>query len=231
MKHWFFSGLRGKELGWRAGRGEIRPGDHVLLFYGRRDRSQSDPVGAYINLTAPDTSMTAAAYDNACRKLTDGTEILGLVRSRIRDGYTKKQRGLLVTFTARPQPFDTHWDFVITADPENKSRVIEELKSWRKEEAICNLVSYPGEETVRLLRPLLNDPTTAESFESDGAKRKNVRRWYPVRQAAYLALTLLGEKVERPKPYYPDLMSWGFGTGLDDAYDYPSGRWKRLPDE
>ena len=94
---------------------------------------------------------------------------------------------------------------------------------------IFNLISYPGEETVRLIRPFLEDKTTQEVGSYRGQKSKTVTDYYPVRQAAYLALTLLGEKYTKPpQPFYPDIRSFEFSTGFENRTYFPYGNWKRL---
>lgn len=68
-------------------------------------------------------------------------------------------------------------------------------------------------------RPFLNDTA---SQKVDG------KDYYPVRQAAYLALMLLGETVEEPKAYYPKIRTFEFQTGFEDSVYFPFGNWKCL---
>ena len=122
-------------------------------------------------------------------------------------------------------------DFVIPAEPEYKRRFLEDLKSkyaGTRCEAIHNLVSYPGEDTVRGLRPMLLDPATSEIKNYDG-EGKTVT-YYPVRQCAYLAMTLLGEEVDRPVPFLDQMPTMSFKTGFENRVYFPHGNWKRFED-
>jgi hypothetical protein len=102
--------------------------------------------------------------------------------------------------------------------------------------AIYNLVSYPGKDTIRLIRPMLQDATTGERtfFDGDpwnGGKEKRVK-YYPVREAANLALALLGEKLDWPVPFYrdDDELPDSFARGFEDRTYFPNGSWTRFED-
>jgi hypothetical protein len=235
FQHWFDPGVRGKGFVKAGGDRQLLPGDRVLLFVGRHTSSDANGVGFWANLTEPNPVWAPhAAYNNECKLLTDGQAILSLVRSRVGRGLTQKKRGLMVRFTAGLDGVSgTRWDFIITADPEFKEGLVRDLHAadWNSvEDAICNLVSYPGPETVALLRPLLNDKTAVESkgYTDESKKQRIMRKWYPLRQAAYLALTLLGEQVDPPDPISARHNPWLFSTGFEKSWLFPSGEWKRL---
>lgn len=180
----------------------IAVGDRVLVFLATRSDTRKMETAFWINLSAPGTDTQAhAAYNNDAKHLRDAKSILSLVKARIKQGETTKRRGLIVNF---PDAGDVYWDFVITADSRYKKRFISELRTSPLY-AIYNLVSYPGPETVRLIRPFLKDNATTDI--QIGPEQKTVT-YYPLRQAAYLALTWLGEKVEQPERYNPDIAPW-----------------------
>src|SRR5207248_387208 len=80
LNHYFVSGVReGKKSG-EYGAPEMKSGDRVLLFYGRRYKEQESPIGLCANISAPNTGDVGAVYDNHCRKLATGKEILELTR-------------------------------------------------------------------------------------------------------------------------------------------------------
>jgi hypothetical protein len=123
-----------------------------------------------------------------------------------------------------------HWDFVRTADPEYKAILVKQLRDGDQESAIYNLISYPGKDTRDLIRPFLKDPRTSELQVADpaGHDRMKTVKIYPLRQAAYSALTLLGESTEKPEGYYPDPFLWLFEVGFERPASFPYGDWKRL---
>lgn len=206
---------------------EMRPGDRVLLFCSRFSDRQREPISRYANLTSPEPKGKTGVYDNHCRWISDGEEVLKFVRNRIRLGFTRHSRGLIVAFTGQPVIIDL-WLHVITAEPEFKPGILQDLKSKDtgiRQGAISDLISYPGPETVTLLRPLLNDPTL-ESVNFYLKNSKYDRKWYPIRQAAYEALTLLGETVTKPSGYNSE-MEFTSGHYLDYPWAYPSGKWRR----
>ena len=114
-------------------------------------------------------------------------------------------------------------DFVRTADASCKQQLIKDLQIEGvpdfRETVIYNLASYPGPDTVKLIRPFLNDPSTTE-VSAVGPERKTVKV-YLVRQAAYLALKLLGENTQPPQPYFDEVKPWLFEVGFDDLNYFP----------
>jgi hypothetical protein len=106
------------------------------------------------------------------------------------------------------------------------------LKEGDKETAIYNLVSYPGKETVNLIKPFLNDTTTAEiqryeTKDQDGKRVLKDVKYFPIREYAYQALILLGESPEKPKGLIEPSL-WHFETGFENRAGFPYGDWKRL---
>src|SRR5262249_5301943 len=137
---------------------------------------------------------------------TDSDAIVSLVKRRISKEDPRRpvrRRGVIIYFKDYDQG-DMYWDFVRTADPEYKKVLIAELqkKDGNKESAIYNLVSYPGKETIDLIRPFLNDPTTNEVENLSGKNGKV--RFYPLRQTAYAALDLLDAKPNKPDGFLDD---------------------------
>lgn len=144
----------------------LRPGDKILIFAVEKPARGDEKVVFWLNLTKPDAVKAEhAAYNNDCKWLADGDKILKTVQVRIdlerKTGKTR-QRGLILEFTAGPH-LDLHWDFVRTADPECKAELIKRLHDSRdtggQEAAIYNLISYPGQDTIKLILPFLKDPT------------------------------------------------------------------------
>jgi hypothetical protein len=209
----------------------LRTGDHVLIFRAHEDGKTEAKVAFWLNLSKPDERLSGhAAYDNDCKLLTSEKDITTLLKSRIvaeRPPATRR-RGLIVNFAG--EKGDMSWDFVRTADPEYRKVLVEQLRqskfSDEKASAIFNLASYPSGETVKLIRPYLNDPETAE-VQKYGPDQDTIR-YYPIRQAAYLALKVLGEKVEEPTPYFKNVQPWDFEVGFEDPAYFPYGDWKRF---
>jgi hypothetical protein len=85
------------------------------------------------------------------------------------------------------------WAYV-PADPGLKPKILALLKEQRTPELVAALANYPGQDTEKMLKDFLNDPTTSETF-SDG---KVIHIDYPVRAAAYGALLRLGVVVPPP---------------------------------
>jgi hypothetical protein len=92
--------------------------------------------------------------------------------------------------------------------------------------SIYNLVSYPGEETITAIRPLLSNNESVQMNRS-GPSAEEITI-YPVRQAAYLALRLLGVDVRRPDQYNREALPWGFEQGFESPVFFPYGNWKNL---
>jgi len=206
----------------------IEIGDELLLFVIQKLKfNDTNPV-FWVSLTRPHPKLaTHAAHDNTARLLTSKDEILKTVRSRLTGADAKtapRKRGVIMEM---PEA-DIYWDFVRTADPDLKPGLLKDLGSKYSQgrcNAIHNLISYPDAETIKAIRALLTDPDTQE-VRAYGEKQETIR-YYPVRQAAYLALTLLGEKVEKPAPYF-NTQSLLFTVGLDVETYFPYGDWKRL---
>jgi hypothetical protein len=206
----------------------IVEGQKLLLFLVREPwRNDQNPI-FWVNLSKPDVATSAhAAYDNDSNHLSDPRKILEIVRSRLTGDAAKRaprKRGLIVGFKYGNSGM--YWDFVRTADPEIKPRLIKDLSAPHdstRSDAIYNLISYPGAETVEAIRPLLKDPATRDLTREN----KTVQQ-YHVRQAAYLALTFLGEKVDKPEPYYDQPEPFLFEVGFEQRSYFPYGDWKRL---
>jgi len=202
-------------------------GDRVLVFIARRTQTGKLEAAHWVNLAHPYSASPRAAYDNNCNYLGTERAILKIVKSYIaaeRPGETGR-RGIIVMF---PDGGDVYHDFVRTADASYKQQLIKELQIEGvpdfREEVIYNLASYPGPETVKLIRPFLNDPSTTE-VSAVGPERKTVKV-YLVRQAAYLALKILGEDVQPPQPYFEEVKPMLFEVGFDDLNYFP---YMKLP--
>ena len=174
-----------------------------------------------------------AAYDNDCKYLGDAETVLALVKKRLAKeeaGSKKKERPLVLGF-ADQEKDDVdmmRWEFVRTAEPEFKKVLIADLKKgevWERERTIYNLVSYPGKETVDLIKPFLTDNETDKT--EIGRDRTKVTI-YPLRQMAYYALQLLGEPVAKPQGYVPEARAWLMDCGFESRDYFPYGDWKQL---
>jgi hypothetical protein len=214
----------------------LRPKTKVLLFYAREARRRKAEIFFWVNLTKPDPKLaTHAAYNNDCKWLEDGKAVVALVKGRIAKENPQdrtKKRGVIIPFTAY-EAGDMYWDFVRTADPEYKQTLIKQLRDGDKESAIYNLISYPDKNTRDLIRPFLKDGSTSElqvydGKDASGSARYKTVKIYPLRQAAYAALNLLGESPEKPKGYYPDPFLWLFAVGFEHRAYFPHGDWKRV---
>jgi hypothetical protein len=218
----------------------LRPKDRLLLFAVEKPVWPDKNVIFWVNLTRPDVVKSPhAAYNNECKWLGNTDSILKTVQARIgkeRQGAKTKRRGLIVEFTAAPHE-ELGWDFVRTADPEGKAGLISQLRDPKgdHESAIYNLISYPGKETIGLIRPFLGDPTTSEMQDYSGrdqAQKPSYKtiQTYPVRQAAYSALRLLGDSPHKPDGFHPSAWNWLFSVGFEHRSYFPYGDWKRLED-
>jgi hypothetical protein len=193
--------------------------ESVLVFLATNTNTRKMEMAFWVNLSSPDKKahpylVCHAAYNNDGKYLSDAKSILSLVKARIKQGETTKRRGLIVPFPHAEQGI--WWDFVITAEAKYKQRLIKELRASDPSTApIYNLVSYSGPETVRLIRPFLKDNTKHEAKLG-----METITYYPVRQTAYEALILLGEKVERPEHYYPNL---SVQTGFESSSYFEYG--------
>jgi hypothetical protein len=244
---------RGKEQVWA-------PKERILFFKLKELEIQgvlrhARNAAFWVNVTNPDpNSWYHAPYNNDHEFLRDEEAILSLVKSRIqrREGtVSSRRRGLIIPLHWYADPNETvigYSDLVRTADPEYKQVLITQLKKGEfTAGAIYNLISYPGQETVGLIRPYLSDNTkgtarienkTIKSRLADTLKKLGIKlshrteyktvTYYPVRQAAYLALVLLGEKVEKPQPYYDNLRPWLFKVGFENETYFAYGDWRRL---
>ena len=219
---------RGKGIGSEK---PLKPGTRVMLFIQRTKRNTSDEVHFWVNIDKPEPKLEAhAAYDNNCNCLSKGDRIVDLVSARVKLDSTNnfiKKRGLIVRFKGSER-WDMYWDFVRTADPEFKNKLVEQIKKpiSDKTALIHNLVSYPDEDTARIIRSFLADLSTSE-VHLYGPNREDIT-YYPVRQAAYLALTLMGKTVERPSPYYDLIRPGLFEDGMDNTDYFPDATWKTL---
>ncbi|HET6327803.1 MAG TPA: hypothetical protein VFG04_24175 [Planctomycetaceae bacterium] len=217
----------------------LRPKDKLLLFGVEKPLYNDTNVIFWVNLTRPDVVQSEhAAYSNKCQWLGDADTIIRTVQARIdaeKKGAKAKQRGLIVDFTAAPH-LDLHWDFVRTADPECKPDLINRLHNPEypddQVEAMYDLISYPGHETIKLILPFLRDPRTKKiQVESDadpaGKSTLKTVEVFPLRQAAYTALNFLGASPQKPLGFYP---KWSFSlstTGFENRYHFPYGEWQR----
>jgi len=236
------------------------PNERILFFKVREFQvhgtlRDSGDAAYWVNVSNPDAnSWYHAPHNNDHEFLRDEEAILSLVKSRIERPeatLSTRRRGLIIPLHWYADPNEIvmgYSDFVRTADPEYKQVLIRQLKKREfREDAIYNLISYPGQETPGLILPYLSDNTKATTRiqkktiksrlahilsklgikVSQRAEYKTVT-YYPVRQAAYLALVLLGEKVERPQPYYDNLRPWLFKVGFENETYFPYGDWRRL---
>ncbi len=212
----------------------INKGQRILLFLSVSKRRVAVETLDWINLSSPvrKRGPTAAAYDNDSKLLTNELSILKVVR-RHAVRKLERKRGLIVEFPFFP-PEDArgyYHDFVTTAEPEFKQQFIDQLQSKYHGDrcsAIFNLVSYPSDATRRLIRPFLSDSATA-TVGNYGGEGRDIT-YYPVRQAAYVALALLNDNPPLPKPYFEKIMPPMFGTGFENEVHFPEGNWKRLKD-
>ena len=192
----------------------LRPGDTILIFAVEKPAPRREKVAFWVNLTKPDiVKAQHAAYNNDCKWLADGDSILKSVETRIdlerKTGKTRR-RGLIVWFTAGP-PEDLYRDFVRTADPDYKATLIKQLHDTRwpdgQQTAIYNLISYPGQDTIKLVRPFLKNASTTEV----GFSGATVKVFY-LRQAAYAALQLLAQTRQSRKALNPAGLSGSCGA-------------------
>jgi hypothetical protein len=96
----------------------------------------------------------------------------------------------------------------VPADPEYKAQLIEQLGSkFVHDRALgaAGLVNYPDNDVIARLKKCLLDPDTHTRTFRKGGQPEGKVIYYPVRQAAYEALTLLKVTVEKPE-------------GLDEEY-------------
>jgi hypothetical protein len=215
---------------------KLRAKDKILIFQANDTKTDNSETMFWVNLTKPDGKFAPhAAYDNNCKWLTVGEDVVDLVKKRIAQEdsvKTSKKRGVIVDF-ALYEEGEMHWDFVRTADPEFRKTLVKTLKEGDKESAIYNLISYPGKETVDLIKPFLSDPTINQLDRYDGKDKKGKPvykkvTFYPLREYAYRALVLLGESPEKPQHLIDEPLLWHFDTGFENPAYFPYGEWKRL---
>lgn len=211
----------------------LRPANKLLLFFGTEPEDKRNSF-FWVNISKPDSKLSLhAPYNNNCEWLEDGEKVVALVKNRIAGeiGDRVKKRGVIVPFTV-DYGGSMYWDFVRTADPDYKLELRKQLREGDAESAIYNLVSYPGNETIELIRPFLKDPKTAEMHVHDGrdAAGRDIKtiKIYPVRQAAYAALQLLGETPEQPEGFHRRALPWLFMVGFEERAHFPHGDWKRI---
>jgi hypothetical protein len=219
-----------------AGDHKLQPKDRVVLFWAKPTAGRKAEVIFWVNLARPSPRYAHhAAYGNDCKRLGDAEAIVALVKARNAKENPKhrvKRRGLIINFTDYDDG-DIWWTFVRTADPEYKKVLINQLRQKEgevefREDAIYNLVSYPGQETIDLLSPLLKDPTVQEHNLGD----KKVTR-FPIRQMAYIALDLLDAKPAKPDGYLEEdpFAALILARGFEHEAQVPWGDWKRFKDE
>lgn len=226
---------------WAGTAPAIQVGQRVLVFLVESPGKKREVI-EWINLSRPNREANPlvghTAYDNRCKVIGDEPSILSAVRERVKTTAKfkdTKRRGVIVMFGP---PGDIYVDFVIPADPQYRKRFVDALKSNRAAErcdGVFNLVSYPGVETIRLLRSMQHDPATetitvVERSGSFQPREKKRITYYPVRQAASVALSLLGETVDQPVLEYEEQLPAPFVTGFEDEGHFPYGNWKRLKD-
>jgi hypothetical protein len=218
----------------------LRPKDKLLIFAVKHAVRPGREILFWVNLTRPDVMLAQhAAYNNDGKWLGDPASILKLVRERIAAQgklANQKRRGLIVDFDAAFEKSEIHWELVRTADPIYKADLIKQLRHSHdesvKEAAIYNLVSYPGKETVDLIRPYLTDPTTEEPQSQTGTAGSDqsthqTAALFPLRQAAYSALRLLGESPKKPEGFQPNATTRFSLVGFESRVYFPYGDWKR----
>jgi hypothetical protein len=168
----------------KEGSYEVRallPHHKVLIFSAKSKSKGVTEVVFWLNLTRLDNRRTNhAAYNNDCKWLGDGETVLALVKKRIagQEVPKKKKRGVILDFTdlEKDDEGNVYWDFVRTADREYKKVLVDNLKNGdlsAKERAVYNLVSYPGNETVDLIKPFLSDGEKIEQEIVDTALSEN----------------------------------------------------------
>jgi hypothetical protein len=122
---------------------------------------------------------------------------------------------------------------VRTADPECKPGLIKRLKDAQfpddQELAMYNLISYPGNETIKLILPFLRDPTRKRLNEGLDASGKPIStvEIFQLRQSAYFALILLGALPQKPEGFSAEWQSWHAVTGFESRTSFPYGDWPR----
>jgi hypothetical protein len=219
----------------------LRLHDKLLLFAVEKPVHRDKNVIFWVNLTRPDVTFAQhAAYNNDSEWVGDAESILKVVKESIAAQSklgNQKRRGLLVDFLVAEEKQEIYWQFVRTADPIYKAGLINQLRESKyqseKESAIYNLISYPGKETVDFIRPFLKDPTTEQvehvSVRTDGSGKTTdaTITIFPLRQAAYFALKLLGESPKRPEGFYPEPLLPLFSIGFEERGYFPYGDWKR----
>jgi hypothetical protein len=210
----------------------------ILVFAVEKPARGDERAIFWVNLTRPDVVKSQhAPYNNDCEWLADGDSAVKAVQARIdlerKTGKTR-QRGLIVEFTATragEHYDDEYWDFVRTADPDYKPKLIKQLHDspyqTDKEAAIYNLISYPGHDTTKVILPFLKDPNVEQPVDPAHPPRHLA---FPVRQSAYAALQFLGATPAKPGGFRADWAVWLMGIGFESRTFFPYGDWKRLED-
>jgi hypothetical protein len=215
----------------------LHSGDRVLAFCARRDEKESKLVVIFwVNLTKPDARLALhAAFDNDGKLQEDKVALVALVKRRIEKEdhrlHTRK-RGLIVDVSST----GTSSAFVRTSDPEYRKVLVEQLRKGsnrEKEDAIYNLISFPGKETTDLIMPFLKDKTSYEGEipnAKDAAGKPMVKKVkvYPLREMAFAALSLLGDSPEKPEGLSAEGFPGVFKFYFENRLEFPYGDWKRL---
>ncbi len=211
---------------------QLKVGDRVLVFIATEQGAKEPEIINWINLAAPNKlTHPRAAYNNEGNHLDTEAKVLGLVRSRVKSEGEKPamRRGVIVAMPGHMGDF--LWELTRTADPDYKEVLMRHLKRAEfpdeKSEILYNLASYPGRDTIDLIRAYLSDPTVSEVHRTIDGKT-TVERVYPVRTVAYWCLKVMGETPDRPPGFDPLVRSWQFDVGFESAVYFPVGDWVRL---
>jgi hypothetical protein len=190
----------------------VQTGEVVVVFLYKPEGSK-DTLALWLK-TQPPTHVDARLachlpFDNDGVLVTNAHDVVRLVRSELPEKSVPAgpRRGVIRRFrfaghnchnnrTAPPKNSE-----VLSRDNTNTSWVV-------RTQAIFKILSYPGTETRKLIRGCLDDPAQQIVVKYSGTGTDIV--YYPVQQAAYLALRHLGVPVEEPDPYYPEVSPPGF---------------------
>lgn len=198
-----------------------REGSEFLVFFSPKKEQPS--VRYHISLSAPAVrGFRSVAFTKDARVLKSKEEILETVAERIKldrsvdvpspgksaNVFTPPGNGCLrVEIPADSEAFRALYSgsvcyLVVPADKEFRDQLLQQLKSknvWTRAKAARRLAAYPGADTEKILRPLLQDPGKATLITHDEDKTEIPVEVYPVRQAAYEALKQLGVEVKKPE--------------------------------
>lgn len=196
--------------------------DFLVFFNYNQDKIS---IHYNINLTFPQSiGSYGVALTKDCNVLTNGDDILKLVKSRIKLNIKVPKMVLLDGIDRMSPPSSSFiriraWGeaegalwagsacyLVVPADDDFKIMLLkqsqDEKNVWKRATATRWLAVYPEKSTIQILQSLLKNSDTALLQQIYGDIVSNSFfteeiTVYPVRQAAYEALTQLGVRIEK----------------------------------